>query len=264
MTLHAARVWNFLWSFSAAWKKGCFRIRGPCCARDIEEERRLCYVGMTRAMDQLMLTRAVYRRRYGTICRKPAFHRAFWRKFRPAYWRIWGEDARPGMNRGTGTLAIQEGRPPRTNRIPIILTKTKTSRLAGALGKSFPANQGGKARAPARPSTPSRTSPNSSPAAARSSPSLRSGRRAHRQARISPRTKSPTPEIWRGHGLPARGRRRRSQDYGTIPSLRLEEAGGEVCPARTGLAYLGTAASAVSPEQDSPVLQVSPITRLDY
>jgi DNA helicase-2/ATP-dependent DNA helicase PcrA len=33
---------------------------------DIEEERRLCYVGMTRAMDQLVLTRAVYRRRYGS------------------------------------------------------------------------------------------------------------------------------------------------------------------------------------------------------
>ena len=33
---------------------------------DIEEERRLCYVGMTRAMDTLILTRAVYRRRYGT------------------------------------------------------------------------------------------------------------------------------------------------------------------------------------------------------
>jgi DNA helicase-2/ATP-dependent DNA helicase PcrA len=33
---------------------------------DIEEERRLCYVGMTRAMDQLIITRAVYRRRYGT------------------------------------------------------------------------------------------------------------------------------------------------------------------------------------------------------
>jgi DNA helicase-2/ATP-dependent DNA helicase PcrA len=33
---------------------------------EVEEERRLCYVGMTRAMDQLILTRAVYRRRYGT------------------------------------------------------------------------------------------------------------------------------------------------------------------------------------------------------
>jgi DNA helicase II / ATP-dependent DNA helicase PcrA len=33
---------------------------------DVEEERRLCYVGMTRAMDTLILSRAVYRRRYGT------------------------------------------------------------------------------------------------------------------------------------------------------------------------------------------------------
>ena len=31
----------------------------------MEEERRLCYVGMTRAMDTLVLTRARYRRRYG-------------------------------------------------------------------------------------------------------------------------------------------------------------------------------------------------------
>jgi DNA helicase-2/ATP-dependent DNA helicase PcrA len=33
---------------------------------DIEEERRLCYVGMTRAKDTLILTNARYRRRYGT------------------------------------------------------------------------------------------------------------------------------------------------------------------------------------------------------
>jgi DNA helicase-2/ATP-dependent DNA helicase PcrA len=32
----------------------------------MEEERRLCYVGMTRAMDQLVLSTARYRRRYGT------------------------------------------------------------------------------------------------------------------------------------------------------------------------------------------------------
>src|ERR1700749_211677 len=32
---------------------------------ELEEERRLCYVGMTRAMDVLILTRARYRRRYG-------------------------------------------------------------------------------------------------------------------------------------------------------------------------------------------------------
>jgi len=32
---------------------------------ELEEERRLCYVGMTRAMNTLILTRAHYRRRYG-------------------------------------------------------------------------------------------------------------------------------------------------------------------------------------------------------
>jgi DNA helicase-2/ATP-dependent DNA helicase PcrA len=32
----------------------------------MEEERRLCYVGMTRAMDNLVLSNARYRRRYGT------------------------------------------------------------------------------------------------------------------------------------------------------------------------------------------------------
>jgi DNA helicase-2/ATP-dependent DNA helicase PcrA len=32
---------------------------------ELEEERRLCYVGMTRAMSTLILTRALYRRRYG-------------------------------------------------------------------------------------------------------------------------------------------------------------------------------------------------------
>src|SRR5258707_12314198 len=32
----------------------------------MDEKRRLCYVGMTRAMDQLVLTQARFRRRYGT------------------------------------------------------------------------------------------------------------------------------------------------------------------------------------------------------
>jgi DNA helicase-2/ATP-dependent DNA helicase PcrA len=39
---------------------------------EIEEERRLCYVGMTRAMDTLILTRAHYRRRYGTDTPEPS------------------------------------------------------------------------------------------------------------------------------------------------------------------------------------------------
>ena len=41
-------------------------VRGQSrVVEELEEERRLCYVGMTRAMNTLILTRAHYRRRYG-------------------------------------------------------------------------------------------------------------------------------------------------------------------------------------------------------
>jgi DNA helicase-2/ATP-dependent DNA helicase PcrA len=39
---------------------------------EIEEERRLCYVGMTRAMDTLILSRARMRRRYATDSAEPS------------------------------------------------------------------------------------------------------------------------------------------------------------------------------------------------
>ena len=77
----------------------------------------------------------------------------------------------------------------------------------------------------------------------------RAGRRADGQARVQARTKRPASQIRRRHGLSARGRRRRSQDYGTISSLRLEEAGREVCPAGAGIdvRFLGVRTE-VSPE----------------
>src|SRR5439155_23025264 len=46
-------------------------------------------------------------------------------------------------------------------------------------------------------------------------------------------------QIWRRHRLPARRRRRRSQDYGTIPSLRIKEAGGKVRSAGACLNVFG-------------------------
>jgi DNA helicase-2/ATP-dependent DNA helicase PcrA len=53
--------------FLSGLEEGLFpHSRTMLVPEEIEEERRLCYVGMTRAMDQLILTRAVYRRRYGT------------------------------------------------------------------------------------------------------------------------------------------------------------------------------------------------------
>ena len=67
MTLHAAKGLEFPLVFLCGLEEGLFpHSRTFLKPDDIEEERRLCYVGMTRAMDTLILSRAVYRRRYGT------------------------------------------------------------------------------------------------------------------------------------------------------------------------------------------------------
>ncbi|MGA7155230.1 MAG: UvrD-helicase domain-containing protein [Acidobacteriaceae bacterium] len=66
MTLHAAKGLEFPLVFLAGMEEGLFphsrTLQDPT---QMEEERRLCYVGMTRAMDTLLMTRARYRRRYG-------------------------------------------------------------------------------------------------------------------------------------------------------------------------------------------------------
>ena len=67
MTMHSAKGLEFPSVFIVGMEEGLFpHSRTMLVPEDIEEERRLCYVGMTRAMDTLILTRAVYRRRYGT------------------------------------------------------------------------------------------------------------------------------------------------------------------------------------------------------
>ena len=67
MTLHAAKGLEFPLVFLIGLEEGLFpHSRTLLAPDDIEEERRLCYVGMTRAMDTLVLSRARYRRRYGT------------------------------------------------------------------------------------------------------------------------------------------------------------------------------------------------------
>jgi DNA helicase-2/ATP-dependent DNA helicase PcrA len=66
MTLHAAKGLEFPLVFLAGMEEGLFpHSRTLMDPTGLEEERRLCYVGMTRAMDTLVMTRARYRRRYG-------------------------------------------------------------------------------------------------------------------------------------------------------------------------------------------------------
>ncbi len=67
MTLHAAKGLEFPLVFLCGMEEGLFpSSRTMQDPTGLEEERRLCYVGMTRAMDTLVMTRARFRRRYGS------------------------------------------------------------------------------------------------------------------------------------------------------------------------------------------------------
>jgi DNA helicase-2/ATP-dependent DNA helicase PcrA len=67
MTLHSAKGLEFDHVFLTGMEEGVFpHSRSQSDPEELEEERRLCYVGMTRAKETLTLTRAVYRRMYGS------------------------------------------------------------------------------------------------------------------------------------------------------------------------------------------------------
>jgi DNA helicase-2/ATP-dependent DNA helicase PcrA len=67
MTLHSAKGLEFEHVFLTGMEEGIFpHSRSQNDNEELEEERRLCYVGMTRAKTTLTLTRAVYRRMYGS------------------------------------------------------------------------------------------------------------------------------------------------------------------------------------------------------
>jgi DNA helicase-2/ATP-dependent DNA helicase PcrA len=78
MTLHSAKGLEFPLVFLVGMEEGLFpHSRTFLNPEEIEEERRLCYVGMTRAMDQLVVTRARFRRRYGTDMPEPTVSSRF-------------------------------------------------------------------------------------------------------------------------------------------------------------------------------------------
>lgn len=73
MTLHAAKGLEFDNVFMVGMEEGMFPSQMAISERDgLEEERRLAYVGITRAMKQLTLTRAESRRLFGREKQHPA------------------------------------------------------------------------------------------------------------------------------------------------------------------------------------------------
>ena len=105
MTLHAAKGLEFPLVVLAGMEEGLFPHSRTMLEPDaIEEERRLCYVGMTRAMDTLILSRAVYRRRYGTDMPEASVPSRFLEEVPPRLVEELGGSRRSAGRVGTGRV----------------------------------------------------------------------------------------------------------------------------------------------------------------
>lgn len=72
MTLHNAKGLEFPAVFMVGMEQGVFpHVRSMDSAEEFEEERRLCYVGMTRAQEVLYMTRASVRSLWGSLSANP-------------------------------------------------------------------------------------------------------------------------------------------------------------------------------------------------
>ena len=234
MTLHSAKGLEFPLVVLAGLEEGLFpHSRTLNDPPQMEEERRLCYVGLTRAMDALVLTRARYRRRYGNDMPEATIASRFLEEI-PQHLI---EDLSGGRTRATswGGYAASYAEQP--------------SRFGRSGGEDF----GGRhysyededQSAPHRAGQPStgRRVVNPPAGAADNIARFFSGRGgapgkaarpklecsgADGSEGIQERAAGAASEIRRGSRVSARGRRGRREDYCTIFRIRSEKAGGEI------------------------------------
>ena len=226
MTLHAAKGLEFPLVFLIGLEEGLFpHSRTLLAPDDIEEERRLCYVGMTRAMDTLILSRARYRRRYGTDMPEASVPSRFLEEVpqelmqdlgspqqRPKHdfeQRLWHQPSLRLRGRRSAA-AVRTPEDAATQQLTAGQTYNSIDNIAeffASRGKKFTRP---KVEVPAVNGT----------------------------HRIQARTARDPSEIRRGNRLQARGRWGRCEDYGTISKIRFEKAGRKVRPTAKGVNHV--------------------------
>ncbi len=193
MTLHSAKGLEFNLVLLAGMEEGLFpHSRTFNDPPQMEEERRLCYVGMTRAMDQLVLTRARYRRRYGTDMPEASLPSRFLDEVPPQLMQDFGSPRTGGTSRRDSEHYVEQHYNYEDEdqsiaaRYEQVRQQKPKSGYSGAKYNSidniaeFFASRGKKFT---RPQV--------------------AGGRADRQAGIQARPAGKTSEIWRGCGVPA-------------------------------------------------------------
>ncbi|HYZ56475.1 MAG TPA: DNA helicase PcrA [Streptosporangiaceae bacterium] len=133
MTLHTAKGLEFPVVFLTGMEEDVFpHQRSATDERELEEERRLAYVGITRAMRRLYLTRAVARNWWG----RPAFHRQsrFLGEI-PAHLLEWRRDegsaTAPAMERAAARPGMDS---PGNRRVPALSPGDKVTHDKFGLG----------------------------------------------------------------------------------------------------------------------------------
>ena len=156
MSLHAAKGLEFPLVFLSGLEEGLFpHSRTMLVPEDIEEERRLCYVGMTRAMDQLILTRAVYRRRYGTDLPEASVPSRFLEEVPAPLFEELG--TRRGSSAHVGSAYVGTGTPARpAGRSPAAAESTHYSYEDEDQSASWHSDSGRAAARAAKPTAPAR------------------------------------------------------------------------------------------------------------